>query len=114
MSVYKIQETLPSVNVSFLGGGDDDDDLYPSLSSEIYEKITPSPALLNGLLAVTAAGANDSQETIRDSSVLGYLYVADVDEAKKKLRLLSPQSGRIPSNAMIMGSFPEDVPGLVS
>jgi polyribonucleotide 5'-hydroxyl-kinase len=93
--------------------GDDDDDVYGS-SNDIFEKVTPSPLLQNSILAITTATKNDSQETIRDASVMGYLYVADVDDSKKKLRLLSPQAGRIPLNAMILGTFPEDVPGLVS
>ena len=101
----------------FRAGDEYDDDLYPGSSSKeskIYEKVTPSPMMQNALLAVTSAGAKESQETIRASSVLGYVYVADVDDAKKKIRLLSPSSGRTPPNAIIMSSFPEDVPGLVS
>lgn len=92
--------------------GDDDDDVYGS-STDIYEKITPSSLMMNTLLAVTSATANERQDVIRDSSVRGYIYVADVDETKKKVRLLSPQPGQTPSNAMVLGSFPEDVPGLV-
>jgi hypothetical protein len=42
-----------------------------------------------------------------------YVYVADVDEVKKKVKLLSPQPGGIPANAMVRGKWPEDVPGLV-
>ena len=68
----------------------------------------------NSLLAITTAAANDRPEVIRDSSVRGYIYVADVDDAKKKVRLLSPQPGQTPPTAMILGPFPEDVPGLVS
>jgi len=70
--------------------------------------------LQNVLLAVTNTDAKESQESIRDSSILGYVYVADVDEAKKRIRLLAPQPGQLPPNALIMGSFPEDVAGLVS
>ena len=69
--------------------------------------------LQNVLLAVTTANASASQEAIRDASVLGYVYVADADDSKKKLRLLTPQSGRLPSKALVLGTFPEDVAGLV-
>jgi polyribonucleotide 5'-hydroxyl-kinase len=93
-----------SENMSFQPG-DDDDDVYGS-GKEIYEKVTPSSLIQNSLLAVTTASANERQEVIRDSSVRGYIYVADVDEAKKKVQM--------PSNAMVFGNFPEDVPGLVS
>ena len=68
----------------------------------------------NSLLAISTAPANERQEVIRDSSIRGYIYVAEVDEARKKVRLLSPQAGQTPSTALLLGRFPEDVPGLVS
>lgn len=83
-------------------------------TKEIYERVTPSSAIQNKLLAITTASPNDKHEVIRDSSVRGYIYVADVDESKKKVRLLSPQPGHLPGSAMVMGGWPEDVPGLVS
>jgi len=67
----------------------------------------------NCLLAVTHADPNASQDVIRDSSIMGYVYVAEVDEAKSKVRLLAPVSGRVPPRAMIWGSWPEPVPDLV-
>lgn len=70
--------------------------------------------MVNSLLAITSASANDKQDIIRDSSVRGYMYVADIDEAKKRVKLLSPQPGQVPPNALVLGSFPEYVPGLVS
>ncbi|KAF2188353.1 Clp1-domain-containing protein [Zopfia rhizophila CBS 207.26] len=111
LNIFRLIEAS-QVNTSFRPG-DDDDDVYGS-SNELFEKVTPSPMMQNSLLAITTAGVNERQEVIRDSSVLGYIYVADVDDTKKKLRLLSPQTGRIPPNAIILGSFPEDAPGLVS
>jgi polyribonucleotide 5'-hydroxyl-kinase len=69
--------------------------------------------LQNSLLAITHAEPNDSQDSIRDASVIGYVYVADVDEAKKKVKFLSPVSGRVPSKAMVWGSWPEEVIDLV-
>lgn len=90
---------------------------YPALASsskEIFERVAPSAALTNKLLAITTASPNDKHEVIRDSSVRGYIYVADVDEAKRKVRLLSPQPGHLPGSAMVLGAWPEDVAGLVS
>lgn len=80
----------------------------------IYEKVSPSEALRDSLLAITTASPNDKHESIRDASVRGYIYVADVDEVKKKVKLLSPQPGQTPGNAMVLGSWPENVPGLVN
>ena len=108
-------------NVScLLGGanqfaaGDADDYGSSAGSGTIYERVTPSSALMNKLLAITTASPNDKHEVIRDSSVRGYIYVADVDEGKRKVRLLSPQPGHLPGSAMVLGSWPEDVAGLVS
>jgi polyribonucleotide 5'-hydroxyl-kinase len=99
-------------NQSFLPGGNDDDDVYGS-SKDIYEKVKPSSLITNSLLAVTTASANERPEVIRDSSIRGYIYVADVDDTKQKVKLLSPQPGQTPSNALVLGSFPEDVPDLL-
>ncbi|KAF2473812.1 mRNA cleavage and polyadenylation factor IA/II complex [Lindgomyces ingoldianus] len=112
LNIFRIVDAASDANSSFRPGNDDDD-VYGS-TNNIYTKATPSPMIQNSLLAVTTAAATDSQEVIRDSSVRGYIYVADVDDVKKKVRLLSPQPGQTPSNAIILGSFPEDVPGLVS
>jgi polyribonucleotide 5'-hydroxyl-kinase len=84
-----------------------------SSTSTIYTRVTPSAALQNSILAITTALPTDAQDVIRDASVKGYVYVADVDEVKKKVKLLSPQPGGIPANAMVRGKWPEDVPGLV-
>lgn len=83
-------------------------------SEPIYERVSPSEELRDSLLAITTASPNDKHEVIRDASVRGYIYVADVDEAKKKVKLLSPQPGQTPGNAMVLGSWPENVPGLVN
>ncbi|KAF2265757.1 pre-mRNA cleavage complex II protein-like protein Clp1 [Lojkania enalia] len=112
LNILRIKEASDS-NPSFRPGDNDDDDAYGS-STEIYEKLTPSSLMQNSLLAVTTAAANERQEVIRDSSVTGYIYIADVDETKRKVRFLAPQPGQTPSTAMVTGSFPEDVPGLVS
>lgn len=67
----------------------------------------------NAIIAVVHADPNDLQENIRDASVLGFIYVAEVDEKRKKLKILAPLSGRIPNNAMIWGVWPEGVADLV-
>lgn len=97
---------------SFLPGADEQSDDAES-SGRLYEKIKPSMMIQNALLAVTNAEPGDGHEVIRDSSVLGYVYVVDVDEAKQQARLLAPLSGQIPQRAMILGNWPEDVAGLV-
>ena len=62
-------------------------------------------ALQSALLAIKHANPSDSHETIRDASVIGYLYVSDVEEAKQRLKVLSPVGGRIPNKAIIWSSW---------
>lgn len=76
----------------------------------MFEKVSPSPQLQNAVLAIVQAEPNDSQDSIRDASVIGFIYVAEVDETKNKLRILSPGSGRLPHKAMILGMWPDAGP----
>ncbi|KAJ4301664.1 Cleavage polyadenylation factor subunit clp1 [Kalmusia sp. IMI 367209] len=113
LNIFRISEGKGIIGSDMtFGGGYDDNNVYGG-SVDIYEKITPSGEIVNKLLAITSASASDKHDVIRDSSIRGYMYVADIDEAKKRVKLLSPQPGHVPPNAVIMGSFPEDVPALV-
>jgi polyribonucleotide 5'-hydroxyl-kinase len=67
----------------------------------------------NSLIAIVQADPNDSHESIRDASVMGFIYVAEVDEKRKKMRILAPLSGRLPNRAMVWGSWPEGIGGLL-
>jgi len=111
LAIYRVREAS-----AFVSSAGDAADYAGSFGADpIYEKVVPSAAeLLDSLLAVTTAGENDKHEAIRDASVRGYIYVAEVDEAKKKVKLLSPQPGLVTGNALVLGRWPEDVPGLVN
>lgn len=100
-----------ATGISF--GGDATDAYISGAGDSIYERIVPSGEIVNKLLAITTAGASDGHGAIRDASVRGYMYVAEVDEVKKKVKLLSPQPGQVPTSAVVLGSWPEDVPSLV-
>jgi len=67
----------------------------------------------NCILAIMHTDQNDTQENIRDASVMGFVYVAEVDEKRKKMRVLAPVSGRMPNRAVVWGSWPEGVGDLV-
>ena len=67
----------------------------------------------NAILAIVHADPNDAQENIRDASVIGFVYVAEVDEKRKKLKVLAPLSGRLPNKAIVWGVWPEGVGDLV-
>lgn len=75
----------------------------------------PAPsALANTLLAITHASPTSSPSEIRDASTMGFLYVADVDSERGKIRVLAPVGGRVPSRAIIWGKkWPAEVVGLV-
>ena len=94
---------------SLLPGGE------PERASEqpIFEKVQPSLLLPHCILAVIQADMNDTQENIRDASVIGFLYVTEVDATKKKFKVLAPLSGRLPNKAMIWGAWPATAGDLV-
>ena len=94
---------------SFLPGGEED-----SLAKDaIYERVQPSSTMQSCILAIVQAEPHDTPESIRDASVIGFVYVADVDEKKKKMRILAPLSGRVPRKAMVWGIWPESAGDLV-
>jgi polyribonucleotide 5'-hydroxyl-kinase len=77
--------------------------------------LPPAPsALANTLIAVTHASTTASPAQVRDASIMGFLYVADVDAEKGKIRVLAPVGGRLPPRAMIWARrWPTEVVGLV-
>ena len=79
----------------------------------IFTKVEPSPQMQNALVAVVHANINDSQEDIRDASVLGFVFVAEVDEARRKIKVLAPLSGRLPNRALVWGAWPDGIDNLV-
>ncbi len=97
--------TATALLSSLLPGGEEENVVPP-----MFEKVSPSPQLQNAVLAIVQAEPNDSQDSIRDASVIGFIYVAEVDETKNKLRILSPGSGRLPHKAMILGMWPDAGP----
>lgn len=107
VTIFKIFDHSRFSRSSFNPGGEDDD--YDPGTSVIYQRVPPSNALQGSLLAITTTDINDTQDAIRDSSIQGYIYIAEVDEPKSKMRLLTPMSGRVPSKALVVGDWPEGV-----
>ena len=77
--------------------------------------LPPAPsALANTLLAITHAPTTASPAEVRDASIMGFLYVADVDAEKGKIRVLAPVGGRMPPRAIIWAKrWPGELVGLV-
>jgi len=63
--------------------------------------------MMHCMLAVMYASVSDSQETVRDASVMGFVYVAEVDDKKRRMKVLAPMNTRITERPMIWGSWPE-------
>lgn len=88
-----------------------------SNESEIPLKklLPPFPTTMaNSLLAITHAPPTASPSEVRDASIMGFLYVADVDVEKGKMRVLAPMGGRVPPRAAVWGRrWPGEVVGLV-
>lgn len=62
-------------------------------------------SLQHAILAITYASRKDSIESVSKSSVLGYALVTEVNDSKRKLRLLLPLPSRIPDRAMILTEY---------
>ncbi|KAH9993661.1 Clp1-domain-containing protein [Xylariaceae sp. FL0662B] len=86
-----------------------EDDLY----TDMIERAEPSVMIQNCVLAVMCASVHDAADTIRDSNVMGFVYVADVDERRRKLKILAPVSARLGDKPLLWGSWPEPMVSLV-
>ena len=53
------------------------------------------------------AGLKDAGDTVRAASVMGFVYVSDVEEEKRKIKLLSPVSGRLGDRPFVWATWPE-------
>ena len=74
---------------------------------EVLEKMEPVPEMAHWCLAVMNASVRDSLETIRYASVMGFVYVADVEPEKRRLKILAPVSGRLGDRPLVWGHWPE-------
>ncbi|KAI9712873.1 MAG: Cleavage polyadenylation factor subunit clp1 [Chrysothrix sp. TS-e1954] len=105
LDVLRVTEPDDLTTYAFLPGGSLDESSPEGRT--LFHQVTPSLGLQNAVLAIKQASRSEAEEAIRDASVAGYLYVADVDETKKKVKLLSPVGGKIPSGALVWGKWPE-------
>ncbi|WPH04676.1 SAICAR synthase-like protein [Acrodontium crateriforme] len=103
------------------GGGldDDDEDDIPyankpvKITGILYEKSPPGATLTGSLMAVKYCPGSSNEETVRDSTVMGFVYVAEVDDTRKKIRFLAPHPQRWGDRALVWGPWPEAIADLV-
>lgn len=110
-----------SAQHSFAPGNDDDDEydvpfaVQPVTGNAAFEKVTPSSAMTNSLVAIKFCDGKSDEQIVRDSPVMGFLYVAEVDEVRKRVRFLAPHPQRWGDRALVWGSgWPEAVGDLVA
>lgn len=103
------------------GQAEDDDDEYDvpyankPVSNAIFEKVTPSTAMTGGLLAIKFCPGSSDEQTVRDSAVMGFVYVSDVNETKKTVRFLAPHPQKWKDRALVWGyGWPEAIADLVA
>lgn len=92
---------------AFLPGGEEDKE------ADLYEKVEPSSMMLHCILAVMYASIQDPQDAIRDASVMGFVYVVEVNEKTRKLKVLAPLNTRFTDRPLVWGSWPEPTMSLV-
>ncbi|KAL2267164.1 hypothetical protein VTJ83DRAFT_4441 [Remersonia thermophila] len=71
------------------------------------ERAEISAEMSHWTLAVMNAAVSDPPETIRQAPVMGFVAVADVDEDRRRLKVLSPVSGRLGNRPLVWARWPE-------
>lgn len=79
-----------------------------------FERVTPSNEMLGRLVAIKYCEGNSDEISIRDSAVMGFIYVSEVDELKKRVRFLAPHPQRWGDKALVWGGWPDPVTDLVT
>ncbi|KAI0538008.1 Pre-mRNA cleavage complex II protein Clp1-domain-containing protein [Xylaria digitata] len=109
VSIWRINEA-PSKTAADGGGITYDEG---EIHTDMLEKAEPSMMMQNCVLAVAYASVHDVPDTIRDANVMGFVYVADVDEKRRRLRILTPVSARLGDRPLLWGSWPEHMVNLL-
>lgn len=71
------------------------------------EKVDPSTAISHWTMPIMNTKVGDSPEAVRTATVLGFVYIADVNTDRRKINILAPTSGRDPNQPLLLGSWPE-------
>ncbi|KAK3487896.1 Pre-mRNA cleavage complex II protein Clp1-domain-containing protein [Neurospora hispaniola] len=79
----------------------------PYEGAPVLERVEITPEMAHWTLAVMIASVTDSPQAIRFSSVKGFIVIADVDQERRRVKFLSPVSGRLGNHPLIWGRWPE-------
>lgn len=112
--IFILHFTLFDSNMIASDTSSDNDDFYdPGAIDTSLEKVEPSVMMLNCTLAIMYASPRDPPEAIRDANVMGFVYITDVDEKKKRLKVLSPVNARLGDRPLVWGTWPEPMVSLL-
>ena len=119
LSVYRANSSAFGGNAlmstTYRADEDDYDVPYAGKSSSAdFTKVSPTNEMLGRLVAIKFCAGNSDVIAIRDSACMGFLYVSEVDETKKRVRFLAPHPQRWGDRALVYGSWPEAVSDLVT
>ena len=112
VAIFKLKGGLDStggLDASLLPGGVADP-LYSGKPASTLERVMEmDPELHNSVLTIINAEPTASHAEIRASSVVGFVHVAEVDDKRRRLKLLAPLSGRLPKRTLLWGNWPEQM-----
>ncbi|KAF3088250.1 Cleavage polyadenylation factor subunit clp1 [Orbilia oligospora] len=111
---FSLWETVDSSsdrkNISFLPIGEDESSLQTG-EDDVVRKLAPGDVdsrFENLVVAVLQVDAKDAGvKEVAESAVLGFLFVQEIDEKERRMKVLSPVPGRVPSKALLVGKWPD-------
>ncbi|KAG1471845.1 hypothetical protein G6F56_001894 [Rhizopus delemar] len=68
-------------------------------------KVDSYEMCLHSVMAILNAPPDEHENKLLESNVVGFIYISDINEEKRKLTVLSPSPGRLPRQHLLMGSF---------
>ncbi|SAM09369.1 hypothetical protein [Absidia glauca] len=68
-------------------------------------KVDSFDMCLHSVMAILDADDSEDEGNLLNSSVVGFIYISDVNDEKKKMTILSPSPGRLPRRHVLMGAF---------
>ncbi|KAK6345892.1 Cleavage polyadenylation factor subunit clp1 [Orbilia blumenaviensis] len=105
-----VDSSTENKNISFLPIGEDESSLQTE--DEVVRKVQAATEVdsryENMVLAVLQVDARDvGRKEVAESAVLGFVFVQEVDEKERRMKVLSPVPGRVPAKALLVGKWPE-------
>ncbi|CDO93168.1 unnamed protein product [Kluyveromyces dobzhanskii CBS 2104] len=87
-------------NLSEYGGTQQEIDLT------VFDKVEVNASnLQHSIVAITNISRKDTQDKLNTASIIGYGLITEVNDSKRKLRVLLPVPSRIPDRAMILTEY---------